>query len=213
MQWSCPLLNKGLFSIYLALLIMPLATVARGAETSYQCAAASGQVEQLICTDENLAALDQRLARVYTVAVQNSPPGEQANLKVEQRGWIKGRNDCWKAEDVTSCVEESYRTRTVELQIRSGQLSAPAAVGYSCEGHEQAPFFATFYADTKPASVVLTKGDDQVIAFITRSASGARYNAAGVEFWEHQGEAMVNWYGTDLQCRLIPAQGQSRGID
>ena len=213
MQWSCPQLDKGLFSIYLALLIMPLAAAARGAQPSYECATASGQVEQTICTDENLAALDQTLARVYTVALQNFPPGEQTKLKVEQRGWIKGRNDCWKAEDVTACVEEAYRTRTVELQIMSGQLTVPTAVGYSCEGHEQAPFFATFYTDTKPASVVLTNGDDQVIAFSTRSASGARYSTAGVEFWEHQGEATVNWYGTGLQCRPIPVQVESQPTD
>jgi len=47
----------------------------------------------------------------------------------------------------------------------------------------------------------LTYGNDQTIAFVAPSGSGARYTAQNVEFWEHQGEATIDWYGTELRCK------------
>ena len=49
----------------------------------------------------------------------------------------------------------------------------------------------------------MTRGNDQVIAFIDRSGSGARYTAEGVEFWEHQGEAKLNWFGIEKKCTVM----------
>jgi uncharacterized protein len=122
-----------------------------------------------------------------------------------QRGWIKGRNDCWKAADPRARAELSYRTRIVELEITSGQLPAATPVGFTCTGGEGKPFVATFYRETDPPSAVLTYGSDQVIAFVAPSGSGARYTAASVEFWEHQAEASLTWFGTTLICRPRPA--------
>jgi uncharacterized protein len=167
---------------------------------SFDCRKASGEVEELICSDEGLAALDRELAGVYDAAMNALPAEELASLKTYQRGWVKGRNDCWKAEDVRDCVAYSYRTRMLELQIQSGQLEAPTPVGYSCEGREGTPVFAAFYRDSDPPSVVLTVGDDQAIAFIAPSGSGARYTAPNVELWEHHGEATLDWFGTRLSC-------------
>ena len=212
MQQS-PRPGSSRLSFYLVLSVLPLAAASLAAQPSYDCATASGQVEQMICADETLAALDRELAAVYAEAVLTYPLEEQTNLKVQQRGWIKGRDACWKAEDVAACVEGNYRARIVELQITSGQLPAPEAVSYACTGFEEQPLLAAFYRDTTPASVVLTRGDEQLIAFIARSGSGARYTAAGIEFWEHQGEATVNWYGTGLQCRLIQAEAETRPGD
>jgi len=68
-------------------------------------------------------------------------------------------------------------------------------------------FFATFYQETDPPSAVLTNGDDQVIAFIEPSGSGAKYTAANVEFWEHHGEATVTWFGAEMRCKALKAPG------
>jgi len=186
-----------------SLLVAPwIATPVAADAPSFDCARASGEVEELICADEGLASLDRRLAQVYARALDSWPAEELQELKATQRGWIKGRNDCWKAEDVRECAEFSYRTRIVELQIGSGRFEAPTPVGYLCEDREGTPFFAAFYNETDPPSVVLTRGDDQVIAFIARSGSGARYTAANVEFWEHHGEATVDWFGEKLTCTV-----------
>ncbi|MEP1596397.1 MAG: lysozyme inhibitor LprI family protein, partial [Halieaceae bacterium] len=77
---------------------------------AFDCDKAEGEVELLICSDDDLAVLDQRLSRTYSQASANIPAEERANFRAQQRGWIKGRNDCWKAEDVRSCVEFSYRS-------------------------------------------------------------------------------------------------------
>jgi len=186
--------------VFAVVLESPPEAAAGSAGPAFDCSKATGVVEELICTDEGLAALDRRLAEVFATAVENWPADDLAELKAFQRGWIKGRNDCWKAEDVRACVESSYQSRIVELQIQSGQLEVPPPVGYVCEGHEGTPFFAVFFRQTDPPSAVLTFGDAQVIAFIARSGSGARYIADNVEFWEHHGEARVDWYGTPLTC-------------
>lgn len=184
-----------------AALAAPAASTA--SEPGFDCARASGQVEQLICADDSLAVLDRKLGETYGVALENYPADELASLKAEQRGWIKGRNDCWKADNINACVTQAYQTRIVELQISSGQLTAPTSVSYDCGDPDKTPLFAAFYKDADPAAVVLTSGNDQVIAFIVRSGSGARYAAEGVEFWEHHGEASVNWFGTERKCTVI----------
>lgn len=179
-----------------------VATSAHTSEPAFDCARAEGQVQQLVCSDDELAGLDRELATVYQTALETLPPDDVPQTKAQQRGWIKGRDDCWKADDVSQCVAGAYRMRIVELQIVSGQLSAPTTVSLTCGDGAQLPFFAAFYNDTSPPAVVLTKGPDQVIAFIARSGSGARYTSDGVEYWEHQGRASIDWFGAKLVCAV-----------
>ena len=70
------------------------------AQPAFDCNDAEGEVELLICNDEALQALDRTLAKTYARAMQNLPEEDQASEKAMQRGWIKGRNDCWKEVDV-----------------------------------------------------------------------------------------------------------------
>ena len=97
------------------------------AQTSptFDCAKASGEVEKLICADDELAALDRKMAEVYAKAVESwssESSEEVTKQRAMQRGWISGRNDCWKSDDVKACAVLAYRTRIAELQIQSGQL-------------------------------------------------------------------------------------------
>ncbi|MEN8730152.1 MAG: META domain-containing protein [Desulfuromonadales bacterium] len=170
------------------------------ASPSFDCSKAAGEVEQLVCRDQSLANLDQELSEVYESAMKRLPTNEHAKTRAMQRGWIKGRNDCWKAEDVRGCVEVSYQVRIVELQITGGLLMAPDYTTLICNQQQNIPFTTVFYNQTNPPSVVLTWGSDQVIAFIQRSGSGAHYAAPGVDFWSHQGESRVDWFGTELLC-------------
>lgn len=83
---------------------------------SFKCSAnLSSSIETLICASEALSAIDRQMASTYSAALKKA--GSQAKmLKAEQRGWIKGRNDCWKADDKQACVRDSYKQRLVELQ-------------------------------------------------------------------------------------------------
>jgi uncharacterized protein len=205
-----PMMSEIRFTMITALaaigLMTPLAAAGQTAKPvtpSFDCAKATGQVEQLVCKDAGLASLDRKLADAYAKAMKGWPADVAKEQRVIQRGWVKGRDDCWKADDLRACVENEYNTRLVEVQIKGGLVMAPTPVAYRCTGAEGAPFKAAFYKDTDPPSAVLTVGTDQVIAFAARSGSGARYTAPNVEFWEHQGEATLDWFGKKLTCTLL----------
>jgi uncharacterized protein len=83
------------------------------------------------------------------------------------------------------------------------QAPAPVAVIYDCGETDSTPVLATFQNDTDPPSVILVRGDEQAVAFRTRTASGSRYAGENVDLWEHQGEATLEWFGTTLKCKVI----------
>ena len=173
------------------------------ASPAFDCSKAEGEVELLICSDDDLALLDIRLAKTYTQASQNIPEEERANFRALQRGWIKGRNECWKAEDVRACVKFSYQSKTVELQIAGGLLEAPRYRSLRCgEGTEAVPFTVSIYRNADPVSAVLTRGNDQVIAFASAGSSPRRYVAPNVSLTVDEGQAVVQWFGETLQCTI-----------
>jgi uncharacterized protein len=169
---------------------------------TFDCAQAKAAVETLICRDEALAQLDRRLDRVYDRALKAWSSDESALQQPRRRDWVRKRDECEKAADVRACVEESYRTRIVEVQIASRQVKGPTVAGYSCAGEER-PFSAAYYADTSPPAAVITHGDERVVAFVAASGSGARYTAENVELWEHQGKASIDWFGQKLECAVM----------
>ena len=164
---------------------------------SFDCSKSPGEFEQMVCKDPALAALDVQLADTFAQALAKAT--DKATLQATQRGWIKGRDDCWKADDKPACVREAYIVRIVDLRIQHNLVVIPSAVEYRCDDNAK-PFTATFYND-EPRAVLLTWGNDQATVPAAPSARGARYAAQGVEFWEHQGEASVDFYGNKLTCK------------
>ena len=173
------------------------ATAPQTAKPSFDCTKSPGEFEQMVCNDPVLAALDRQLADTFAQALARA--SDKATLQASERGWIKGRDECWKADDKPACVREAYIERIVDLRIQQGLVVIPSAVEYRCDDNSK-PFTATFYND-EPRAVVLTWGNDQAIVPAAVSASGARYAADGVAFWEHQGEARVDFYGNKLVCK------------
>jgi uncharacterized protein len=177
------------------------------ADASVDCARATGTMEKLVCNDAGLAALDRTLAEIYGKAERSLPASDLASQQKAQQKWTVRRNACATTEAVRGCLDTAYRTRTIELQILSGQLAAPAAVRFTCQGHGSTPFTASYYK-TDPPSAVFIFGDRGVIAFVARTGSGARYLGPGVDFWEHQGEAAVTWSGTKMICKPQRSGGE-----
>ncbi|MGF1790392.1 META domain-containing protein [Photobacterium profundum] len=170
---------------------------------SFDCDKASSQVEERICTDDALAVLDIKMKKVYEQALQNIPDSERSTMKAMQRGWIKGRNECWKGQDERACLEYAYKSRIVALQVAGGLIEVPSPVDFDCQNMTDKPVTVVFYNQTDPASALITVGDDQALAFSTQTASGARYDGQNVSLWEHQGEASLEWFGTKMQCQAI----------
>ena len=88
------------------------------AKPSFNCSKASHEIEKLVCSNGELAALDVSLSNLYSTLLKNTPDNAKKGLKTEQIGWSKGRNDCWKAADKVACTRESYQTRINELKDR-----------------------------------------------------------------------------------------------
>jgi uncharacterized protein len=165
------------------------------APPSFDCAKAVSEAEKLVCSDPELAALDRRLSARYGEAKDADP--------AVQRGWVKGRDECWKAQDPRLCVLEAYRTRLAELAIAAPGAAIPKPVEYRCSDN-RLPFTMAYYNDLDPPAAIMTLGNDQAIVFPQPAASGAKYGRVGVEYWEHQGEASVDFFGTKLSCKPLP---------
>ncbi|MGE6109564.1 MliC family protein [Aeromonas sobria] len=187
------------------LLFSPL--LAAAATPSFDCAKAKGGAETLICQDDGLAALDNELSALYPKAIAAFSPEQQKSERAIQRGWIKGRNDCWKADDLRQCVEESYQRRITELQIKGGQLRVPSPVDYQCANNVTLSTY--FYNEAKrPAAMInLSEGDNQqqVLAYETPSASGARYEGQNLTLFTKGSDARLERYGEPtLNCKESP---------
>ncbi|MGH8439145.1 MAG: MliC family protein [Pseudomonas sp.] len=181
--------------------LLPIGTALAAEGPSFSCDKAEG-VALKVCQSPQLSKLDRDLAALYKRVLGQADSDSQKQLKATQRGWIKGRDECWKASDVDACVLEQYQVRMVKLQIQSGAVWVPAAVEFDCNDDSK-PFTAVFYNQLEPQAAVLTYGGDQTIAIALPSGSGSKYGAQGVEFWEHQGEAKVKWYGAELTCQAV----------
>lgn len=179
---------------------------ARMSGPSFSCAAVEADsIEAMICADPGLSALDRRLDAVYRAAQARAHDQHPPRLKAEQIGWIKGRNACWKAEDMSGCVRTAYRDRIAELQARYRLVPATGPVRFACDGNPANEVVVTFF-DTEPPVLIAERGDQVSLMQLAPSGSGTRYAGRNESFWEHQGEARVVWgYGSSaLHCVRMP---------
>lgn len=178
------------------------------AEPSFSCAGVrAGSIDELICQTPELAVLDQKLADVYQQATAKAVNEHPPTLKAEQRGWLKGRDECWKDEAKNQCVADSYRLRIAELQARYALLPGTGPVTYECDNLPAKEVLATFYA-TEPATAVVEFGDSTSLMFQQPAASGSKYQGRNESLWEHQGEATVVWgYEAEpMKCKARPTK-------
>ena len=183
------------------------------ARPSFDCQRVEvGSIEELVCKDDEFAALDRKLAGVYNSARQRAINEHPPTLQAEQRGWIKGRNECWKSSDRRNCVEESYRLRIAELQARYRLVPETDSVRYVCDENPANEVIATFF-QTDPPTLIAERGDSVSIMYLQPSGSGAKYQGRNETLWEHHGEALVIWgYGApEMHCQKMPMK-QSRPL-
>ncbi len=168
----------------------------------------SGSIEALICQEAELAVLDRKLSAVYADASQKAADQHPPVLQAEQRGWIKGRNDCWKSDDRYTCVREAYQRRIAELQAMYRLVPFTGPVRYVCDGSPTKKVIATYF-QTEPPTLIAEHGDSVSLMYLRKSASGARYQGRNESLWEHHGEATIVWgFGApEMQCKKAPSDG------
>ncbi len=197
-----------------ALLLFTMAPGANAAPESaeastspaFDCAAVeAGSIEALICADTELAALDRKLASVYSAASARATNEQPPLLKAEQRGWIKGRNECWKSDDRRKCVADEYVNRIAALQARYRLVSSTGPVRFICNDNPADEIVVTHF-DTEPPTMIAERGDSVSLMYAQPAASGAKYQGQNESFWEHDGEARVTWgyEAPEMQCKQAP---------
>jgi uncharacterized protein len=186
-------------------------------EPSFDCAKAESSAQKLVCTDANLAALDREVDRLFVLARDGKSLSEtrRKELLAVQRGWIKGVDDCWKADNLRYCVVENYLMRIHQLrqgyaEARSednkGISTGPSAL--SCSGLDA--LIGTTYVQSTPASVYAEWLDRGVAMESVPVASGVRYEGASFDgkysLWTKGTEAMFELPGNKevLKCADEP---------
>jgi uncharacterized protein len=198
-----------------ALVMLGIPGLALATSPSFDCKHAEGQTEQLICKDETLARLDRETTRLYGLALDahSLPAAQKKTLLAEQRGWIKGRNDCWKSADGKACATNSYLQRIYELRHAYAGARTQDDKGISrgpfdirCPG--VAAVIAGTFVQTEPGFAYLRWLDQQLMLRQTPAASGARYAAT-----TNDGEAMFWDKGPDAQLELPGKRAMSCRVE
>lgn len=176
---------------------------------SFDCKKASSSAETLVCADPKLSALDARLAQRFAAAnaaaqsLQAGSKQAEDTLRASQRGWIKSRDECWKANDLANCVSFAYLSREAEL-VALWVLEDPSAVvAWTCDGNPANEVVTQFF-DTELPSVRFERGDSIDAGSLSRTASGARYDGSFGRFiWIKGDEALYrdpDPDGTETSC-------------
>jgi uncharacterized protein len=182
--------------------------LAYAAVPTFDCKKAGGEVEKLICSDEALAGLDVALDKVYAAAKAKATGKPAAQLKAEQRGWVKGRNECWKAngqetwitatwtvKTVRACVEAQYRLRTSELQA-VWRLVPPRTVSYACQNNPANEVVVNFFG-TDPATLRLERGDRTATLWQVKPGADGLFEGQNVNAVQQGRGLKVSWLNTD----------------
>jgi len=184
---------------WMAALIISAAVYAQAGNDypSYNCDnVKANSIEEMICKDDELSAFDRKLSIVYSAAIKKATNEHPPVLKAEQRGWIKGRNECWKADNKRACVKDEYQLRIAELQARYRLVPSKGPVMYVCDGDPKNEVVATFF-QTDPPTLIAERGDQASFMVLQPSASGSKYQGRNESLWEHGGEAIIVWgYGS-----------------
>lgn len=188
-----------------------VADPAMAGDPSFACAKVQdGSILDMVCQDSNLSALDRKLAAVYQAAAAKVTDGQRPMLRTEQRGWIKGRDDCWKSADKHSCIVNEYQHRIAFLQARYSLIPGTGPISYCCDNKPGNDIVVTYYS-TDPPTLMARFRNRTSLMFLQVAASGAKYQGRNETFWEHHGEAWVTWgYGAlEMHCKT-PAGAQSQ---
>ncbi len=169
-------------------------------QPTFDCKKATREVEITICQNQSLIKLDNQLHDVFQQAahkaasIDDSPDKAVKELKATQGGWIKGRNDCWKAQNnMIDCIKSSYLVRITYLQAKWLLVPPSTTERYFCEKN-RAEFYVTSMPTEPLASVAVEHGDKRAIFIANNKQEKKRFDGefgAYIEF--HDTEATFVW--------------------
>lgn len=168
---------------------------------TFDCKKATHQVENDICADPDLIYLDHYMAKVYRGALKKASKSEYPNtervknLKTIQRGWIKGRNDCWKVPNNTKqCISNQYSHRITYLQAK-WMLIKPIRTELFVCNPPYTDLEVSFFSTELLPSLVIQYGDQRNVFIATNPSTNlARYDGEFGSYFTLQGKnATFQW--------------------
>lgn len=188
----------------LILLCWPaLAMAAEG--PSFDCRRVErGSIAERVCQDPALAALDRRLDQAFRAARLRARDEHPPVLQAEQRGWVRARDECWKAQGAErACIEDQYRRRLAFLQVRYRLLEPRLTQRLACDGDARNELLLRFFA-TEPPTLDAERGDQTAFFYPERDGSGTLYVARNERLREQGGEFSVQWGYEAPWMRCVP---------
>lgn len=183
----------------LALLISCAATGSEAARPSFDCANPKlSSVEKVICGDDQLAALDARMALTYAEAAAQSVRWKLPLPDGEQQAWLRQRAAC-AGKEARACLAALYPRRIAELQASYALVRGRVPVELTCGGEP----VTLFFFDTDPGVAVVHRAGVASTLFREKTASGIRYASGERSYTEHQGNIRLKpGSGAPLACKV-----------
>jgi uncharacterized protein/predicted aspartyl protease len=100
------------FNGFFVIALLPALYSSQVGAQSFNCRYAKTPAEVLICQDGQLAALDERMAGIYSKIHGELPDAQRLLIEGEQRNWLHSRMECGRDRD---CIERVYQGRIQEL--------------------------------------------------------------------------------------------------
>jgi uncharacterized protein len=189
------------------------AAPAHAAAPSFDCKKPEGQVQELVCGDAQLSALDREVARLFSLSEDSKAKGtDRKALLSGQQSWQAARDKCGSATEIRDCVLSGYLKRIMELRGTYPAARSADKKGISlgpddvtCEGMPS-PMNVVF-ANTQTPLAYLSWAENALTMTLGPTGSGARYVATSSDgetvFWIKGREAMFTMPdGKTHQCRI-----------
>lgn len=160
--------------------------IASPSQPTFDCAKAEWKVEKLVCQDGNLARMDREVERLYRLALRGShmTTTRAAELRRDQKNWVRDRNECWKGIDLRQCTMTSYARRIHQLRqayadarTRDSEGISIGPVAYQCTGLDA--LIGATCVNSDPGAVYLEWMDYSMALDHVPSGSGAKYSGDG----------------------------------
>lgn len=160
--------KKNIANILLfgTLFIAPFAVFADEVRTSikpsFDCSKAVTFIEKTICSNQNIADLDNTMANLYKNALSDAVNSEK--IKNDQRDWLKNnRNKCSDA----ACLEREYGNRTEALNnsYKSDESKAVETIGYGSRAGMSVNVLSKKGLDTENAIIKTEHTTENAIEF------------------------------------------------
>ncbi|UTF58588.1 lysozyme inhibitor LprI family protein [Gilvimarinus sp. DA14] len=173
---------------------------------SFSCAGERlSSAEQAICETPDLARLDLALHDSFQTLLRRlDDDAFTSHLRAVQRGWIKGRDECWKSPPINECVASEYAERLDALQQTAVQIEQARHVTAVCEQVPDLALTLRFYSSQPAVATVLWRENASLM--YRESTSPPLYRGADTELRAQGDEFIISGVEADTPLHCWPIE-------